>query len=272
MQLTQQASKVHPITSKSEHLPSHDMLGMRLDDLDLASVLERIVEMADAGQPGYCCLTNVHQCVLVHDDPKFGAKVNAATFVISDSVILERARATRYGLSYKSTQRGADIMHRLCAQAAARGIKIALIGGKNNRTLEKLKINLTTIHPKLEIACALSPPFRQLSADEDANIINAISNSGARLIFVGLGCPKQENWMADHTQQIGAMMIGVGAAFDFNAGVIEPSPQWVHAAGLEWLYRLLREPRRLGKRYLTTSPRFLWLLALDIIRNGSKSS
>src|SRR5690606_21160567 len=108
--------------------------------------------------------------------------------------------------------------------------------------------------------------------EEDGKLVEALRASGALLVFVGLGCPKQEIWMADHSAQLDAMLIGVGAAFDFNAGIIEPAPRWVHQAGFEWLYRLLREPRRLWRRYLVTSPRFLWLLLCDVFKSGRKAA
>lgn len=247
---------------------SHDMLGMRLDYAAPETYLAAIMARAAKGEAGYCCVANVHQCVLVHDDPQFAAKVNGAAFVISDSVILQRARSRRHGVPFIETMRGADIMLELCRRAEASGVGIALVGGKDDTALGALKHRLVAQFPALRIAHAVSPPFRPLSADEDAAMTAAIAASGARLVFVGLGCPKQENWMADHSGAIEAMMIGVGAAFDFNAGLVRPSPRWVHRAGLEWLYRLAREPGRLWKRYLSTSPRFLWLVARDAMKSG----
>ena len=113
--------------------------------------------------------------------------------------------------------------------------------------------------PDLDIACSISPPFRPLTAAEDADCIERIRCSGARLVFVGVGCPKQERWMAAHNSDFDAVMIGVGAAFDYISGATNAPPDWVHRAGLEWFYRLLSEPRRLWRRYLVQNPRFLLL-------------
>jgi N-acetylglucosaminyldiphosphoundecaprenol N-acetyl-beta-D-mannosaminyltransferase len=162
--------------------------------------------------------------------------------------------------------KGADIMLELCHRAAAANIPIALIGGRDDGVLQTLAANLSAQFPALRIAFSFSPPFRTPTSEEDEDLVRNISSFGAALIFVGLGCPKQERWMASHVKRVGAMMIGVGAAFDFNAGIVRPSPAWVHRTGFEWLYRLASEPRRLWKRYLTTSPRFIWLLFKDVIR------
>lgn len=256
-----------------EHVPGreapshrHNMLGMMLDDIVPSDYLDDIIDMARDRKAGYCCVTNVHQCVLVHDDAEFRALVNRATFVIPDSVILQRARSLRYGAPFRATMKGADIMLELCRRAAAANVPVALIGGRDDGVLQTLAANLTARFPTLHIAFSFSPPFRSPTPDEDEELVRNLSSSGASLVFVGLGCPKQERWMASHVRRVGAMMIGVGAAFDFNAGIVRPSPAWVHRNGLEWLYRLASEPRRLWKRYLTTSPRFIWLLVKDAIR------
>ena len=249
-----------------EPLPVHNMLGLRLHHVGPERYLDEIIRRAHSGLSGYCCVTNVHQCVLVHDDPAFAARVNEATFVLSDSVILQSARSLRHGVPMAETLRGADIMMELCRRAAEQGVSIALVGGKDDAVLDQLKRRLAAQFPSLDIAFAMSPPFAPISAEDNATMVIAIRSSRVQLVFVGLGCPKQEIWMAENTGQIDAMMIGVGAAFDFNAGVIKPSPPWIHRAGLEWLYRLVREPRRLWRRYLFTSPRFVWLLVLDALK------
>jgi N-acetylglucosaminyldiphosphoundecaprenol N-acetyl-beta-D-mannosaminyltransferase len=239
---------------------------MLLDNVTPETYINAIIRQTEAGERGYCCIANVHQCVLAHDDAAFRHQVNGATWVVTDSVILQRARALRFGVPFLATMRGADIMLELCRQASARGIKIALIGGRDDLSLEMLKRELQEKFLTLDIACAISPPFRPHSTAEDDEITARIVQSNAQLIFVGLGCPKQEKWMATHTRRISAMMIGVGAAFDFNAGIVRPSPPWVHRWGLEWLYRLSKEPRRLWRRYLTTSPKFVALIAFDALK------
>lgn len=247
------------------------MLGMELDYLAPAQYLPQFLARAVAGAGGYCCVTNVHQCVMTYDDPDFRTRVNAATFVISDSTILQRARSLRYGTPFLDTMRGADIMQELCQRAEKQNLKIALIGGKDDEVLALLCRKLGAAYPDLDIAFAYSPSFGEVTQAEDEKLVAALQQSGVRIIFVGLGCPKQETWMATHTAQLDAMIIGVGAAFDFIAGSVRPAPAWMHKAGLEWLYRLAREPRRLWKRYVTTSPRFIWLLILDGLGRGRVS-
>ena len=169
----------------------HDMLGMQLDYVEPSIYLAGIIDRAEAGECGYCCVTNVHQCVLVHDDAKFRQQVNAATYVIPDSVILQRARSFRHQVPFIETLRGADMMLALCERAAARDVPIALIGGKDDAVLETLSGKLREQFPSLDIAFAFSPPFRAVSAEEDAELVAGLRESGARLIFVGLGCPSR---------------------------------------------------------------------------------
>jgi N-acetylglucosaminyldiphosphoundecaprenol N-acetyl-beta-D-mannosaminyltransferase len=133
--------------------------------------------------------------------------------------------------------------------------------------LSRLKRVLHSRYPSLNIPFAYSPPFSTPSTEEAARLIHGLRQSGARLVLVGLGCPKQERWMSANYALAGSFMVGVGAAFDYNSGAVKSSPPWVHRVGLEWLYRLASEPRRLWRRYLYTSPRFIALLLGDVVRN-----
>ena len=245
---------------------SLDLLGMRVDRLSPGQAVARIVQSAASGSAGYCCIANVHQCILAYDDPAFRAIVNGADLVLPDSTILARALALRYRLAAPPVRRGADLMMDLCAAAEREDIPVALVGGRDDAALARLVDRLRADFPRLDIAFACSPPFRAASPPEIEQLASGLRRSNARLILVGLGCPKQERWMAQFKPLVSATMVGLGAAFDFNAGIVRPSPPWLHRAGLEWLYRLAREPRRLWRRYLTTSPRFVALLALDALR------
>ncbi len=251
---------VHQLPSKQ--IQSHSMLGMRLDYLNWPDGVKEIIDRAASGGSAYCCVPDASQCVLCHDDPSHMAIVNGADLVLTDSMILQRTMAFFHRSKAPLTIKGADLMAKLCEVAAERDMPVALIGGRDDKTLEDLKRALKQRLPRLQIVYAFSPPFRQLSAMEDAEVVSALTHSGARLVFVGLGCPKQERWMAQHKGAINAMMVGVGAAFDFISGAVKPSPAWVHKNGLEWLYRLTREPKRLWRRYLLTCPRLLWLMFL----------
>lgn len=251
--------------------PCRFVLGMRVDLLSHEAAVDQIIAFAQGGSGGYCCVTNVHQCIMTHDEPAFRTAVNGATLIVSDSTILRKSIALRYGIDVPPVARGVDLMLALCAAATEKLIPIALIGGKNDSVLEKLVARLRSQFPSIEIVFADSPPFRPLTPEETEQQIIGLRASRAQLVFVGLGCPKQERWMAAQRDAIDGFMIGVGAAFDFIAGEVKPSPLWVHRIGLEWAYRLASEPRRLWKRYLSTSPRFLALLFWDKLRSRSPS-
>lgn len=155
-------------------------------------------------------------------------------------------------------------MLQLCEQAAAKGISIFLYGS-TEAVLEKLQIKLKEKFPNLIIAGAISPPFRPLTPEEDAAYVKQIRESGAGLVFIGLGCPRQEIWAFEHSHQLDCVLICVGAAFDFHSGNIAEAPQWMQRAGLEWLFRLCQEPSRLWKRYLLLNPLYLILFALQLV-------
>jgi N-acetylglucosaminyldiphosphoundecaprenol N-acetyl-beta-D-mannosaminyltransferase len=244
----------------------HEILGLRLDLFEPGAAVARFMHLVRTGVRGYCCVANVHQCVLAHDDAAFRVRVNRAALVIADSTILQRAVALRTKLPFVPPLRGAELMREICCRAAAERVPIALVGGRDEAALDVLCDRLESEFPNLRIAFRRSPPYRPPTPNEEQSLLAGIRSSGARICFVGLGCPKQENWMAAHTGRIDAMLIGVGAAFDVNAGLARPSPPWVHRAGFEWLHRLLCEPRRLWRRYASTSPRFLWLLWRDARR------
>ncbi len=169
-------------------------------------------------------------------------------------------------LGYLDQQRinGPDLMLRYCAAAAVRGESIFLFGS-TPQVLGTLKRKLEERFPGLLVAGMISPPFRPLTEEEDAKIVAEINASGAGTVWVGLGCPKQEKWMAAHRGRIHAVMIGVGAAFDYHAGAIARAPQWMQRNGLEWLHRLFTEPRRLARRYFVTNSLFIVRAALQIL-------
>jgi N-acetylglucosaminyldiphosphoundecaprenol N-acetyl-beta-D-mannosaminyltransferase len=163
----------------------------------------------------------------------------------------------RLGIRHQERINGPDLMLKYCEQAAMRGEGVFLYGG-TPETLRRLQSALRERFPTLKIAGAISPPFRPLTPAEDAEVIATINASKAGTVWVSLGCPKQEKWMAAHRNQIRAVMIGVGAAFDYHAGTIQRAPSWMQDHGLEWLYRLASEPGRLSGRYLQTNSIFLF--------------
>jgi N-acetylglucosaminyldiphosphoundecaprenol N-acetyl-beta-D-mannosaminyltransferase len=156
---------------------------------------------------------------------------------------------------------GPDLMLTVIEAAAREHVAIGLLGGKP-QVLDELMKRLAAKFPALDIVYHFSPPFRPLDHTEDARIIDDINQSGARILFVGLGCPRQEMWMAEHAGKVRAVMLGVGAAFDFHAGAVRQAPGWMQRTGLEWAFRFSQEPARLWRRYLYHNPRFMlaqWL-------------
>ncbi|MBD2019678.1 WecB/TagA/CpsF family glycosyltransferase, partial [Leptolyngbya sp. FACHB-36] len=170
------------------------------------------------------------------------------------------------GVPRQSRVYGPDLMLGLCQRAAREQIPIYLYGGAP-AVLERLRSNLEEWFPGLAIAGTHAPPFRSLTPAEDAADIEQIRASGAAIVFVGLGCPKQERWMAQHHGRLPAVMVGVGAAFDFHSGRVSQAPRWMMARGLEWLYRLLKEPQRLWRRYLIYNPAFICLFGWQLFQN-----
>ena len=214
------------------------------------------------------CICNAHSVVTARQDKEFAAAVNSADMATPDGAPVAWLMR-RLGASGQQRINGPDLMLKYCEAAAMRGESIYLSGGAET-TLSILCDELPKRFPGLVIAGSHSPPFRALSEEEDAAIVRDINDSGAGTIWVSLGCPKQEKWMAAHRGRINGVMIGVGAAFDYHAGVISRAPLWMQNNGLEWLHRLASEPRRLWKRYFVTNTLFIWHAARQLMTAQSK--
>jgi N-acetylglucosaminyldiphosphoundecaprenol N-acetyl-beta-D-mannosaminyltransferase len=235
---------------------------MRVDATSYADACEQVVRRAQRGEGGYVCVSTVHMVMEAYDDPDYRRIINGAFLVTPDGMPL--VWALRWlGCREATRVYGPTLMPLACAAAEERGIPVGFYGG-TPETRRRMLASLRARFPKLDVACALGPPFRPLSSDEDLRDVQAIRSSGARILFVGLGCPKQERWMAAHADRLDAVMLGVGAAFDFAAGTKAQAPAWLQASGLEWLFRLASEPRRLWRRYLRHNPRFVYRLALEL--------
>jgi N-acetylglucosaminyldiphosphoundecaprenol N-acetyl-beta-D-mannosaminyltransferase len=189
------------------------------------------------------------------DDPTFRGIVNAADRVTPDGVPLVAA-LRRLGIPGAQRVYGPTLMPQVCARAEAQRLRVGFYGG-TPEVLAAMSRALLARFPQLDIAFAFAPPFRPLTPAEDATVTQAIRAAGVQILFVGLGCPKQERWMAAHRDSLRCPMLGVGAAFDFIAGAKRQAPAWMQRIGLEWLFRLATEPRRLWRRYLIGNPRFL---------------
>jgi N-acetylglucosaminyldiphosphoundecaprenol N-acetyl-beta-D-mannosaminyltransferase len=211
-------------------------------------------------------LSNVHMVMEAHDSPEFRDIVNSADLVLPDGMPLVWAQRLS-GRRDAARVPGPHLTEALLDQAASLGIPVGFYGG-SPRCLEALVRKVRERWPSLRLAAAISPPFRPVTPDEDAAFTDQIARSGARLLFVGIGCPKQERWMAEHADRLSCVMLGVGQAFDIIAGVKRDAPRWMQRLGLGWLFRLASEPRRLWKRYALHNPRFLWLLLAQLITHG----
>lgn len=213
----------------------------------------------------YVCICNVHSLITARKDPAFRKVLNEADMATPDGMPVAWMMR-RIGFPLQERINGPDLMWKYCALAEQRNEPIYLYGN-TPQTLSSLIAHLHMAFPHLQIAGHYSPPFRPLTEREDANIVADINRSGARVVFVSLGCPKQELWMAEHKGRINAVMIGVGAAFDYHAGTVQRAPLWMQKRGLEWLYRLCSEPRRLWKRYLVTNTQFIISAMGQLIRH-----
>jgi len=231
------------------------VLGASIDALGWDGALARIGAWAAAHDSRYVCICNVHSVVTTTQDSAFLAVVNNADMATSDGMPVAWM-LRRLGFSEQQRINGPDLMWKYCEQAAKRNESIFLYGS-SEETLAILQTRLRTVFPGLQIAGAISPPFRVLTAAEAEADVERINASGAGTVWVSLGCPKQEKWMAAHRGRINAVMIGVGAAFDYHAGTIVRAPLWMQRYGLEWFHRLCSEPGRLWKRYLVTNTLFV---------------
>jgi N-acetylglucosaminyldiphosphoundecaprenol N-acetyl-beta-D-mannosaminyltransferase len=239
---------------------------MNVDATSYPLAARKICAWAAGGQSRYVCVATVNNVMESYDSADFQRAMNDADLVTPDGMplvwglrLLGHSNATRVY--------GPDLTPIVLEMASAEGLAIGLYGGAP-QVLERLLKVLEQRFPALRIACALSPPFRPLTAEEDEEVVQAINASGARILFIGLNTPKQDYWMAAHRGRIQSVMIGVGAAFDFLAGTKPQAPPWMMRYGLEWLFRLATEPRRLWKRYLKHNPRFVILFVLQLLRRS----
>lgn len=245
---------------------SHKVIGVRLDYISPEHFIASVVFHAKSERGGYCIVSNVHQTILSHDEREHRRILDSAKLVVSDSKVLEMSRAFLHSVPAQKTIKGSEILESICCAMAKERLPVGFVGGKNAEVLDRLIREISTRIPELRIVYKYSPPFWEQSIEEEEEIAEDIRHSGAKLVFVGLGCPKQERWMARYDERTNCFKIGVGAAFDFISGEVKSSPNWIHRIGFEWLWRLAHEPRRLSRRYLKTSPRFLLLLFLEKIK------
>ena len=235
--------------------PSRRVLGVRFDATTYADATARILAWARAGESRVVCCSNTHSAVEAQDSPAFAAALGRASLNTPDGVPVVWA-LRHLGLDTAERVYGPDLTLHVLRAAAAAGVPVAFYGS-SPETLAALAARLPALAPGLDVRALVSPPYRALTDAEDAAYTAEIAASGARILFVGLGCPRQELWCDAHAGRIPAVMVAVGAAFDFHAGRVRQAPPALQRAGLEWAFRLAMEPRRLWRRYARVVPRFM---------------
>lgn len=236
--------------------PRVDVLGVGISVVDTGAALETIGGWIERREPNYVCVTGVHGVMECQRDAELLGIHNRSGLTVPDGMPMVWA-GRRAGADGIGQVRGSDLMLAVLATAAVRGWSSFLYGGAPG-VPERLAARLNERFPGIRIADVHSPPFRPPTRDEDAAIVDRIDRSRADLVWVGLSTPKQERWMAEHRSRLSApVLLGVGAAFDMHAGLVPQAPLWMQRRGLEWSYRVAREPRRLARRYLRNNPAYL---------------
>lgn len=253
-----QASKSKPFMRRGAHV-----LDTHIDAIGWDEVVSRIASWAAHRQSRVVALCNVHSVVTASQEPAFQTVLSQADLALPDGAPVAWA-LRREGFSEQQRINGPDLTWRYLQVAEQLGQSVFFYGSTQD-TLDRLLVTIKASFPKLKIVGMESPPYRELSEDEDQAYVDQINQSGANVLFVGLGCPKQEAWMAAHRGRIKAVMLGVGAAFDYHAGTIQRAPVWMQKIGMEWFHRLLSEPRRLFKRYTVTNSIFIYRMMKNLL-------
>lgn len=250
------------------------MLSLPTHGTTLAGALTAIGQNLQQSTGGYVCLANVHMCMEAYDDPAFARILTQAQLVLADGRPIYWAQRLS-GCQQARQIRGYDLVLALCEKAAAEGLKVGLYGGSNQQLLLQLEQGLNRRFPALQIVYSYAPPYFAAELPVDELAIQLMQQQQVQILLVGLGCPKQERWMALHQAHwpVGVatpLMFGVGAAFDYLAGSKSHAPKLLQRLGLEWLYRLSLEPKRLTGRYLKHNPRFILHFGWQWIRSKIK--
>jgi N-acetylglucosaminyldiphosphoundecaprenol N-acetyl-beta-D-mannosaminyltransferase len=239
-----------------------NLLGIGVSAISMSQALETIEGWLLRREQHYVCVTGVHGIMESQRDEALRRIHNRAGLVTPDGMPLVWLSRLR-GHSHVERVYGPDLMLACCERSVHRGYRHFFYGGGEG-VARQLADRLARRYPGLRIAGTYTPPFRPLSAAEDQAITNQINDAGPDIVWVGLSTPMQERWMDAHLGRLGApVLIGVGAAFDFHAGLKRQAPRWMQRAGLEWLFRLATEPRRLWRRYLRNNPAFVWRMLLQ---------
>jgi N-acetylglucosaminyldiphosphoundecaprenol N-acetyl-beta-D-mannosaminyltransferase len=245
-------------------LPSRRVLGMRVDAASYAAATRQVLAWARARESRYVCVASVNNVMHSWDEARFRRVMNEADLVMPDGMpLVWGLRAL--GVRHASRVRGTNLVEALLDGLSAEGLPVGFYGGAPH-VLEDLRTTVEARWPGLQVAYAWSPPFRPLTAQEDEHVVATLADSPVTVLLVGMSTPKQDEWMSLHRGRIPAVMVGVGAAFDFLSGHKPQAPSLIQRAGLEWTFRLATEPRRLARRYLTQNPRFVVLFGTQLLK------
>jgi N-acetylglucosaminyldiphosphoundecaprenol N-acetyl-beta-D-mannosaminyltransferase len=242
------------------------VLGVRIDAVQIGDTIARMEEWIHKREKcHYVAVTGMHGVTEAQHDTEFKGLLNEADLVVPDGMPLVWCARLR-GRPLRRRVYGPELMLTFCQETAAKGYRHLLYGGDAG-VPERLAASLMKACPGLCVAGTISPPFRPLTAEEDAQIVETIRIAAPDILWVGLSTPKQEKWMRDHRDGLGVpVLVGVGAAFDILSAAKRQAPAWMREHGLEWFFRLLQEPRRLWKRYLVYGSQFVFLETLEVLR------
>ena len=247
-------SYIHAVDKSS--IPTVNILGVDIAAINMKWLLSFTKKHIKYLSGDYICVSNVHTTVTSYEDASYRNVQNGGIMAIPDGGPLSTVGRKR-GAKKMARTTGPSYMGEILKISVEQGWKHYFYGS-TQETLDKLKVELEKSYPGLQIVGMYSPPFRPLSAEEDQDIVEAINLASPDFLWIGLGAPKQEKWMAAHQGKVKGLMVGVGAAFDYYAGNIKRAPGWMQKMNLEWLYRLIQDPKRLFKRYLVTNSKYIW--------------
>jgi len=238
------------------------VLGIDVSTVDMREAVRKCDLLIGSGRSEYICAADVHSVVEAFRDPAHRRALNGAYLTVADGMPLVWVGWLR-GCTRMQRVYGPDFLLEMCRTSIDRGWRHFFYGGKTGIAV-RLVSRLVERFPGLQIAGTYAPPYRPLTAAEESEFTAQIEETKPDVLWVGLGAPKQEQFMAEHRGKLRcALMVGVGAAFDFHSGAVKEAPRWLHRSGLQWTYRLMQEPRRLGRRYLSCVPAFLWNAGLE---------
>jgi N-acetylglucosaminyldiphosphoundecaprenol N-acetyl-beta-D-mannosaminyltransferase len=243
--------------SSQDLIPSRDLIGSPICALPFNHQIDLMIDWAKNHQSKMVYVANVHMVIEAWQRPNFAEAMKKADLVTPDGLPLVWMLKL-LGAKWSERVAGMDIFRETCKKASQNHLSVFLLGS-TPEILDKISQRLGSEFPSLEIAGVESPPFRPLGMTPDLQLVDRINASNAKIVFVALGCPKQELWMLQHRDQIQAVMVGVGGVFPVYAGILKATPKLIQNTGFEWLFRLVQEPRRLWKRYAITIPIFIFL-------------